>query len=435
MHQAMAAALDRRSRASARSSRRARGGSDGAPALADDRAAQPQGLDRPEGRRRQEDRRVLARAPGADRRHANPEHLRCWKTGCAATARRSCSTTTGACGRHRRAGARRRRAHGRQSARQRRQLLRRCACPTSTPRRAVAQPGATTARRRGHGRFLRDVLAATPSTRNFRVVGPDETSVEPAAGGVRGHGRAWDAAPSPSDDAPRRRRPGDGDPQRAHLPGLAGRLPADRPARPVQLLRGVHPHRRLHGQPARQMAEDARRGAVAAADRVAELPADLACLAAGPQRVQPPGPGLHRPRRQQEAETVRVYLPPDANTLLWVTDHCLRTRNRINVIVAGKQPEPQWLTMDEAIRTATRASASGTGPATTRRRARRGDGLRRRRADAGGLAAVDLLRTHLPALKVRVVNVVDLMTLQPRPSTRTGCRTPTSTRCSPATSR
>ena len=64
---------------------------------------------------------------------------------------------------------------------------------------------------------------------------------------------------------------------------------------------------------------------------------------------------------------MRVYLPPDANTLLSVADHCLRSRDLVNVIVAGKQPAPQWLDMDAAIRhTAPRASASGTGRATTR---------------------------------------------------------------------
>ena len=87
---------------------------------------------------------------------------------------------------------------------------------------------------------------------------------------------------------------------RAPLPGLAGGLPADRPARPLQLLRGVHPHRRLDVQPARQVAEDDARDPLAPADRLAQLPADQPRLAPGPQRLQPPGPGLHRPRRQQE---------------------------------------------------------------------------------------------------------------------------------------
>jgi xylulose-5-phosphate/fructose-6-phosphate phosphoketolase len=64
-------------------------------------------------------------------------------------------------------------------------------------------------------------------------------------------------------------------------------------------------------------------------------------------------------------EVIRVYLPPDANTLLSVTDHCLRSRNLVNVIVAGKQPQPQWLAMDEAIKHCSTGSVSGPGPATT----------------------------------------------------------------------
>ena len=68
----------------------------------------------------------------------------------------------------------------------------------------------------------------------------------------------------------------------------------------------------------------------------------------------------------KKASVVRVYLPPDANTLLSVTDHCLRSRNYVNVVVAGKQPAPQWLTMDQAIKHCAAGSASGSGPATTK---------------------------------------------------------------------
>ncbi len=86
----------------------------------------------------------------------------------------------------------------------------------------------------------------------------------------------------------------------------------------------------------------------------------------------------------KKADIVRVYLPPDANTLLWVTDHCLRSWDRINVIVAGKQPAPQWLDMDAAIKHCTPGHRHlGVGEQRPRQRARRGDGLRRRRADAG----------------------------------------------------
>ena len=86
----------------------------------------------------------------------------------------------------------------------------------------------------------------------------------------------------------------------------------------------------------------------------------------------------------KKADIVRVYLPPDANTLLWVADHCLRSCDCINVIVAGKQPAPQWLDMDAAVDALHAGIGIWTWAGNDRgRRARRGDGLRRRRADAG----------------------------------------------------
>jgi xylulose-5-phosphate/fructose-6-phosphate phosphoketolase len=117
----------------------------------------------------------------------------------------------------------------------------------------------------------------------------------------------------------------------------------------------------------------------------------------------------------KKADIVRVYFPPDANTLLWVADHCLRTYDRINVIVAGKQPAPQWLTMQQA---AVHCDAgigiwkwAGTESGTSEP-----DLVMACAGDVPTLetlAAVDLLRKALPELKIRVVNVVDLMTLQP----------------------
>ncbi|KAB1946242.1 phosphoketolase family protein [Micromonospora sp. ALFpr18c] len=116
----------------------------------------------------------------------------------------------------------------------------------------------------------------------------------------------------------------------------------------------------------------------------------------------------------KKAEVVRVYLPPDANTLLATMDHCLRSRHYINVVVAGKQPSPNWLTMDEAIQHTRRglgiwewaSSDAGTEPDVVL--ACCGDV-----PTLETLAAVELLRQHLPELKVRLVNVVDLMRLQP----------------------
>jgi xylulose-5-phosphate/fructose-6-phosphate phosphoketolase len=116
----------------------------------------------------------------------------------------------------------------------------------------------------------------------------------------------------------------------------------------------------------------------------------------------------------KKAEVVRVYLPPDANTLLSVVDHCLRSRHYVNVIVAGKQPAAQWLGMEDAIRHCSRGigiwtwASNDAGGAPDVVMACAGDVPTRET-----LAAVDLLRRHLPDLKIRVVNVVDLMTLQP----------------------
>ncbi len=115
----------------------------------------------------------------------------------------------------------------------------------------------------------------------------------------------------------------------------------------------------------------------------------------------------------KKAEIIRIYLPPDANTLLWVTDHVLRTWNRVNVVVAGKQKAPVWLTMDEAAKHCEAGLGvwewAGTDGGATP------DVVMACCGDVPTLetlAAVKLLREHLPAVRVRVVNVVNLMKLQ-----------------------
>jgi xylulose-5-phosphate/fructose-6-phosphate phosphoketolase len=126
-------------------------------------------------------------------------------------------------------------------------------------------------------------------------------------------------------------------------------------------------------------------------------------------------PGFIDHVANKKADVVRIYLPPDANTLLSVADHCLKSRNYINVIVAGKQPEPQWLTMEQAVIHCSTglgiwsfaSNDQGTEPDVVM-------------ASAGDvptletLAAISLLRAYLPDLRIRMVNVVDLMALQPR---------------------
>ena len=116
----------------------------------------------------------------------------------------------------------------------------------------------------------------------------------------------------------------------------------------------------------------------------------------------------------KKAEIIRVYLPPDANSLLAVTDLCLRSRNRVNVIVAGKQPQPQWMDLETAVRHCSDGigiwewASCNTGLAPDVVMACAGDV-----PTLETLAAVSLLRTLFPDLRIRVVNVVDLMTLQP----------------------
>ncbi len=122
-------------------------------------------------------------------------------------------------------------------------------------------------------------------------------------------------------------------------------------------------------------------------------------------------PGFIDHLLNKKADVVRIYLPPDANTLLSVADHCLRSRNYINLIVAGKQPAPQWLTIDEAVAHCTTGLgiwqwASDNDPEVVM--ACCGDV-----PTMEALAAVTLLKARIPDLRIRVVNVVDLMTLQP----------------------
>ena len=216
--------------------------------------------------------------------------------------------------------------------------------------------------------------------------GPDETASNRLDEVFEVTGRAFDGDHRARRQPARAGRPGDGGAVGAPVPGLARGLPADRAARPVQLLRGVHPHRRLDVQPARQVAEDHAPHPVAAAGGVAELPAVLAGVAAGPQRVLAPGPGLHRPRGQQEGRghpglpaAGREHAALGGRPLPAV--QALRERDRGGQAAAGAVAD----------------DGRGGHPLHPRRghlgvglvgqrpghAARRGDGLLRRHADAG----------------------------------------------------
>jgi xylulose-5-phosphate/fructose-6-phosphate phosphoketolase len=126
-------------------------------------------------------------------------------------------------------------------------------------------------------------------------------------------------------------------------------------------------------------------------------------------------PGFLDHVANKTADIIRIYLPPDANTLLSVTDHCLRSRNYINVIVAGKQPEMQYLDMDAAVKHCT--AGLGIWEWASNDKDEEPDVVMACAGDVPTLetlAAVQILREHFPELKIRVINVVDLMTLQPQ---------------------
>ena len=126
-------------------------------------------------------------------------------------------------------------------------------------------------------------------------------------------------------------------------------------------------------------------------------------------------PGFIDHAANKKAEVIRIYLPPDANTLLATVDHCLRSRNYVNVIVAGKQPQPQWLDIDAAIKHCT--AGLGIWAWASNDEGSEPDVVMACAGDVPTLetlAAVDILREHLPELRIRVINVVNLMSLQPR---------------------
>ncbi len=125
-------------------------------------------------------------------------------------------------------------------------------------------------------------------------------------------------------------------------------------------------------------------------------------------------PGFIDHVANKKADIIRIYLPPDANCLLSVADHCLRSRHYVNVIVAGKHPAPQWLTMAEAITHCT--AGIGIWEWASTDRGAEPDVVMACAGDVPTLetlAAVKLVRGYFPSLKIRVVNVVDLMKLQP----------------------
>jgi xylulose-5-phosphate/fructose-6-phosphate phosphoketolase len=262
--------------------------------------------------------------------------------------------------------------------------------------------------------YLRDVLRASATHRNFRVFGPDETASNRLSPVFEATDRAWVAETLPYDDhlAP------DGRVMEIlseHLcqGWLEGYLLTGRHGLFSCYEAFIHIVDSMFNQHAKWLKVTReipwRR----------PIPSLNYLLTSHVWRQDHNGfshqdPGFIDYVCNKKSDIVRVYLPPDANCLLYVTDHCLKSWNRINVIVAGKQPAPQWLSLDQA---ATHCTAGiGIWEWASNDKGSEPDVVMACAGDVPTLetlAAVDLLRGHLPQLRIRVVNVVDLMTLQP----------------------
>jgi xylulose-5-phosphate/fructose-6-phosphate phosphoketolase len=280
---------------------------------------------------------------------------------------------------------------------------------------AVHAPGAVDAEdTRVVGRFLRDVIVANEDRRNFRLFGPDETVSNRLDAVFAATNRQWDAETKAGDEwlAPEGRvlevlsehqcqgwlegylltgRHGLFNTyeafahivdsmfnQHAKWLKVTRGLPWRRPIASLNYLLASHVWRQDHNGFTHQ------------------------------------DPGFIDHAVNKKAEVVRVYLPPDANCLLSVMDHCLRSRHYVNIVVAGKHDAPQWLDMDTAVRHC--AAGIGLWEWAGNDRSAEPDLVMAAAGDVPTLevlAAVSLLRQYLPALKIRVINVVDLMKLQP----------------------
>ena len=177
-------------------------------------------------------------------------------------------------------------------------------CPTTAPKRSLWPPRARW-RQKTPACSAPSCVTSFPlndEEYNFRLFGPDETLSNMLGAVFEVTDRQWEARTVDTDeDLATQGRVLDSMLSEHQCQGVAGRLPTHRTARAVQLLRGVHPHRRLDVQPARQMAQGDCGTTMAPRHRLAELPAGLPRVAAGPQRLHPPGPRLPGPRREQES--------------------------------------------------------------------------------------------------------------------------------------
>jgi len=281
----------------------------------------------------------------------------------------------------------------------------------------VSTPGGVRAEAtRELGRWLRDVMLGNAEEKNFRVFGPDETASNRLSALFEVTERAWNAERQADDE---------------HL-GRDGRVMEILSEHTCQgwlegyLLTGrhgffscyeafIHIVDSMFNQHAKWLKVTSRE--IAWRRPIASL---NYLLTSHVWRQDHNGfshqdPGFIDHVVNKKADVIRVYLPPDANTLLCVAHCCLRSRNLVNVIIAGKQLQPQWLDMDAALKHC--AAGAGIWPWASNDQGVEPDVVMACAGDVPTvetLAAVTMLREQLPALKVRVVNVVDLMTLQPQ---------------------
>ena len=280
----------------------------------------------------------------------------------------------------------------------------------------VDHPGSTFAEStRVMGQFLRDIMKRNMDAKNFRVMGPDETASNRLSALFEVTGRTWMAETLPEDD---------------HL-SPEGRVMEILSEHTCQgwlegyLLTGrhglfscyeafIHIVDSMFNQHAKWIKvskEITWRRPIASLNYL---------LTSHVWRQDHNGfshqdPGFIDLVINKKADIIRVFLAPDANTLLYITDKCLRSRDFINVIVAGKQSQPQWLDMDSAIKHC--SAGIGIWEWASNDRNDEPDVVMACAGDVPTLetlAAVDLLHRHVPELKIRVINIVDLMTLQPR---------------------
>ena len=265
------------------------------------------------------------------------------------------------------------------------------------------------------GRFLRDVEKLNREQRNFRIFGPDETLSNGLEALFEVTQRQWDAATLPSDQflAPSGRVMEMLSEHQCEG-WLEGYLLTGRHGLFNCYEAFIHIVDSMFNQHAKWLKVTSQlpwRRKIASLNYL---------LASHVWRQDHNGfthqdPGFVDHVVNKKAEVVRVYLPPDANCLLSVMDHCLRSRHYVNVVIAGKHPAPQWLTMDAAVKHCTEGisiwqwASSDQGVAPDVVMACCGDV-----PTLETLAAVSILREHLPDLKIRVVNLVDLMKLQPQ---------------------